>query len=239
MNAEQGARGKQARSIEKISIYGDSISTFMNLIPYGYLNYYTAEVAYENGITSQQDMWFCKVCTELNAALAVNNSYAGSLVAGESMISACAKERCEALGDPNDVDAILIYLGSNDCGYGIPIGMDDPVDRKKFYGAYRMMLHHIKSRYSKTLVVCATLLCSYARGREEIFTSSAFIQKTQEYNDAICRAAQDENCAVADLAKFKERYETLDYCHPTKVGQETLAKLWIRCLKEIIKTEDS
>lgn len=61
-----------------------------------------------------------------------------------------------------------------------------------------------------------------------------FMREDSKYNDAIRQAVQEEECYLADITLYGERYETLDYCHPTKVGHQTLAELWLKALQGIV-----
>ncbi len=61
-----------------------------------------------------------------------------------------------------------------------------------------------------------------------------FMRDDAQYNNAIRLAAKEEGCLLADLALSGERYETLDYCHPTKRGHQLLAKLWLMSLSLVI-----
>ena len=51
-------------------------------------------------------------------------------------------------------------------------------------------------------------------------------------------AAKEEGCLLADIALADERYETLDYCHPTKNGHKEIAKLWLAELKKLLTEEN-
>lgn len=48
-------------------------------------------------------------------------------------------------------------MGTNDRGFEMPIGVDNPEDPKSFYGAYRIMLRKIKKNYPLAKIVCGTL----------------------------------------------------------------------------------
>ena len=105
-----------------ISIMGDSISTFESFNPDGYCVFYDAQMQYVNGLTSVNDTWWAQVIQALHGELCVNNSYSGSKVSGESFPSACSAERCGSLHTPQvSPDIILIYMGFNDFGNGVPI----------------------------------------------------------------------------------------------------------------------
>ena len=216
-----------------ISVLGDSISTYIGYNPPGYPVYYRDDVLYDNEMTSVNDTWWKQVIDALGGELNVNNSFSGSFVAGASKSSACSDERCAGLSLFEAPDLILIYMGTNDRGYGWELGMDAPNDRRGFLGAYRSMLQKIKRNYPAARIVCATLpLWKTPEGREG--ASENFKTIASRYDEAIRTAAKDESCLLADLAAFEERYEAGMGCHPTKKGHEQLASLWLRALKGML-----
>lgn len=195
--------------------------------------YYRDDRLYDNELESVNDTWWKQVIDGVGGELCVNNSFSGSLVAGEFESSACSIVRCSELHSENTPDIILIYMGTNDRGYGIDIGLDNPHDNQKFYGAYRTMLKQIKSNYPSAKIVCATLLMGRLKDTVEL-TYDRFMRADSRYNDAIRLAVKEEGCLLADLAQSGERYETLDYCHPTKNGHKLMAKLWLESLASLI-----
>lgn len=214
---------------------GDSISTYDGYNPYGYAVYYKYDLAYENQLFSVQDTWWMQVIEFLKGALCVNNSYSGSCVSGNFDECGCSKIRCSSLGSDYPPDLILIYMGTNDRGYGVPIDFDNEQSTQSFYGAYRKMLSRIKNNYKKAKVICATLLFGYKAEYEELALSDKAIKIFNEYNQAIRLAAGEENCILCDLAASGQRYQTLDYVHPTATGHKTIAELWIKSLKECMQ----
>lgn len=220
---------KKIKSKLSISILGDSISTYDGFNPHGYSVYYKDDILYENGLESVNDAWWKQVIDGLGGELCVNNSFSGSLVAGDFPSSACSIERCSGLHGALAPDLILIYMGTNDRGYAIDFGLNAPQDNTKFYGAYRTMLKRIKDNYPSAKVICGTLLMGKLQG-----SVSPHGIEDSWYNDVIRLAAQEEGCLLADLARSGERYETLDYCHPTKNGHKLIAKLWLERLATLI-----
>lgn len=210
----------------KISILGDSISTYQGFNPPYYPVYYKDDNAYENDILSVNDTWWKQVIDAVDGELCENNSYSGSLVFGNVSSSACSEERCTSLHGTNIPDVILIYMGTNDRGYGIEI--------QKFYDAYCTMLRRIKKKYPDAKIICATLLLGYYKNGEGKLNAESVVAEF-EYNNAIRAAVKDENCLLADIASSGKCYETLDDCHPTKSGHSLIAKLWFEKLKSLLK----
>ncbi|MDE6441378.1 MAG: hypothetical protein K2L12_01320 [Clostridia bacterium] len=218
----------------KISVLGDSISTYKGYNPSGYSVYYKDDKLYDNEIESVNDTWWKQVIDGLGGELCVNNSYSGSLVSGKFDTSACSETRCSALHCETSPDIILVYMGTNDRGFDRGIGLDEPENIQKFYGAYRTMLRRIKNNYPSAKIICATLLIGYLKDRMNLYYDRFMIEDSR-YNDAIRLAVKEESCLLADIALSGERYETLDYCHPTKNGHREIANLWLEKLGEIIK----
>ena len=218
----------EVKGKRKISIMGDSISTFEGYNPPNYKVYYTLPAAKANGLESVDDTWWKKVIDGLGGELCVNNSYSGSTVVGVGKGPACSQQRCEGLHRENNTpDIILVYMGTNDRGLWAQLGLDDPDNTLCFYGAYRRMLKQIKDNYPQAKIVCATVAVPYVKGREEHKTTESFMRDVISYNDIIKLAVKEENCLLADIAETGVRYESLDGCHPTKRGHATLAKLWL------------
>ena len=214
---------------KKVSILGDSISTYMGFNPYGYPVYYKEDKSYDNEIDSVNDTWWKQVIDGIGGELCINDSYSGSLVAGVFEPSACSKERCSNLHSESAPDIILIYMGTNDRGYEIKLGLNEPENTMGFYGAYRVMLRQLKNNYPTTKIVCGTLLIGYKKDEKE-----RYIRADARYNDVIRLVAKEEGCLLADIAQSGECYETLDYCHPTKKGHKQIAKLWLAALKTLL-----
>lgn len=175
------------------------------------------------------DTWWKQVIDGMGGELCVNNSYSGSLVAGEYPSSACSAKRCSALHGETAPDVILIYMGTNDRGFEVRVGMNDPYDTQMFYGAYRAMLNQLKANYPYAKIVCGTLLTGKLKDTVKPHYDR-FTVNGERYNDAIRLAVKDEGCLLADIALSGESYETLDYCHPTKCGHKLIAKLWMEAL---------
>lgn len=217
----------------KVSILGDSISTYIGFNPRGYAVYYKEDKVYDNEINSVDDTWWKQVIDGLGGELCVNNSYSGSLVTGAFAPSACSEERCSNLHDETPPDIILIYMGTNDRGFEMNLGENCPDDTLGFYGAYRTMLKRIKNNYPTAKIVCGTLLMGRLQAGRNL-AYDRFMKEDTRYNGVIRLAAKEEGCLLADIALADERYETLDYCHPTKNGHKEIAKLWLAELKKLL-----
>lgn len=215
------------------SIVGDSISTYDGYNPWGYAVYYKDDILYDNEMVGVEDTWWMSLINCVRGKLGVNNSYSGSLVSGKYAPAGCSEERCQALHEVEKPDVILIYMGANDLGWEVPIGLDEYENTEKFYGAYRTMLQKIKKHYPEAKIICGTLLNAYLSGAEKRPTNESLLKETAEYNQAIRLAVQEEGVLLADIANFGRRYQTRDLLHPDKTGHRQIAKLWLKCLEEM------
>ncbi len=231
----------------KVSVVGDSISTYEGYNPEDYLVYYTGSQLKRYGMTDVRDTWWMRVIDALGGELCVNNSYSGSTVSGDAFPSSCCEERCSSLGrsalaDGEDVarsadtvptdgtspDLILIYMGTNDREFIVDIGFDTPDDLESFYGSYRTMLRRMKKHYPDAVIACGTLPLGKCEGCRTVGYNITW--QNPDYNNAIRRAAEEEGCVLCDLESVGERYESPDFAHPTREGHATLADLWLRFL---------
>jgi len=223
--------------VTTISIMGDSISTYFGMNPEGYSVFYDEFNLFRNYMTSVEDTWWAKVLKYLDAEICVNNSYSGSRVSGLAFPSASSDERTSFLhtGDKRP-DIILIYIGFNDFGYGVPLTSDKADSHESFYESYRDMLNKIKNNYPESRIVCATLLrgCLMRDPKWEFPETWQGIPFA-EYNNMIKKAASEMKIELADLCAYEKRYATKDGTHPTKEGHATIAELWIKYLSENVQ----
>lgn len=207
-----------------VSVLGDSISTYEGYIPKNYKVYYDEERQKRNGLTSVYDTWWAKVNQYLKAYLCVNNSYSGSKVSG-AFPGAESVERTSSLHKiAYYPDAILVYMGTNDFGFGVPVEV--------FEKAYQKMICQLRTNYPSARILCATIARSYMQGNEkweypEMYGGTAL----EEYNQAIRKVVKArKDIELMDLPNVGIRYETLDGTHPTRRGHAELAQMWISCL---------
>ena len=229
--------------MRKISIMGDSISTFEGCNPRGYAVYYDPEMQEANEMKSVEDTWWMQVIRAMGGGLCVNDSYSGSLVSGMFFPAAISDERLDSLRTETDSpDIILIYMGVNDYGYGVKISREqmglhfsrEHRDFHLFEDAYDGMLKGMRERFPGTAIVCGTLMSTAVKYRPGWgFSDSCWGTELKEYNDTIRMAAAQNGCLLADLAGTGLRYETLDGTHPTAKGHGTIAEAWIRSLGDL------
>lgn len=211
----------------KVSILGDSISTYEGYNPPEYAVFYNIGMTKKHGINSVYDTWWAKVNQYLKAYLCVNNSYSGSKVTGKKFPATSCEERLIGLRTAASIpDIILVYIGYNDWGNGIEIA--------DFKDSYGYMLSEIKRLYQNAKIICRTLMRSTViTDPDWVFPERYAGTALKKYNDTIRRLCRKEKCFLADLEDTHLRYETLDGSHPTADGHITISNAWIRCLKNM------
>lgn len=210
-----------------VSVLGDSISTYEGYIPANYKLYYDEDRQKINGLISVYDTWWAKVNQYLKAYLCVNNSFSGSKVSGE-FPSASSVKRASALHKMEHYpDVILVYMGTNDFGFGVPL--------ETFAKDYRKMMERLRGNYPSARIWCATIARSYMKGNpdwkfHEMYGGTAL----EEYNQVIREVVNErDDIVLMNLPEEGMRYETLDGTHPTRRGHEELAQMWIGCLEKL------
>lgn len=223
-----------------VSIIGDSISTYAGFVPEGHAVFYDYSMQQKNGMDSVYDTWWAKVNQALHAYLCVNNSYSGSKVTGDVFPAASSDTRTSMLHTATcSPDLILIYIGFNDFGNGVPIKADRiqnwfRKDPACFRDAYSMMLSKIKRNYPNAKIVCGTLArTAIVDNKEWCFPECFGGVRFEDYNCAIRQVCIKEGCYLADIGALQFRYETLDGTHPTRNGHISLFHAWMHCLSEL------
>ncbi len=144
---------------------GDSISTLEGCIPDGYNVYYSLDNFLQTGVITDKATWWGQVINFFCGKILVNNSWSGSRVtkllsSSSEFPSGCSRERtCNLHAEDRYPDVIMIYLGTNDYGYGVPIYSKNKSGNEKeyFYPAYLKMIRSIKNNYPLAEIWCFTI----------------------------------------------------------------------------------
>ena len=222
-----------------VSVLGDSLSTFEGYQPEGYAVFYDKEKQAVNGITSVYDMWWAKVNQALHAYLCVNNAFSGSKVAGLQFPAGNSMNRIRQLStEKHKPDLILIYLGTNDFGYGIPLYAKTATILRKtslfaFQPAYETMLDRIHRCYPKAMIACSTLQRTTKRNAPDwVFPEHICGTELEAYNEIIRATVTRKGHILADICSLDNRYETIDGFHATAQGHQTIAQNWLVFLRK-------
>ena len=209
---------------KKISILGDSISTFKGITTDDPNTFYGRVMMKKGGFRGVEDTWWMRVIHGLGGVFERDNAFAGSCVAdgyglGRGMSS---DERTGALGEP---EVILIFGGANDVGFG--------VTADSFRTAYARMLARLREKYPAAQIVCGTLI----NGRKVLDDEPYFMgekpgKPLEPFSSIIRECAAQAGARVVDMAASGLVYDTIDGCHPTAGGMAQLAELWLSELRK-------
>ena len=211
------------------SVLGDSISTFEDMQPLGYPVYYQYERRQLNDLSSHSDCWWQQVIDAFGGKLLANASFSGGYVVKspyypESLASALHPDRRERLSqNGREPDVILLYLGTNDLGYGTMAEKQDPLCC--FPTAYSALLAGLRARYPQAELWCFTLCPSDASP----FSHADFMR----YNAVIAQCAKQAGACLVDLYDPAFRYSTEDGLHPNRKGMVQIAEAALKSLAYI------
>lgn len=151
---------------KKLSILGDSISTYENWIPSGYVDFFPLY----GEVQDVDEMWWKRLLNDSGMEMCADSSSAGSTCVGDSLSPddpkfACSDYRIEALAGCEGVypDVIIVYVGTNDLLTSVPLGENDGTQAveegiiENFSDAYSLMLDKIESRFPAACIFCCTL----------------------------------------------------------------------------------
>lgn len=219
------------------SILGDSISTLAGYNPPECAVFYDWQNKYLSGIYAPEDTWWGKVIDALGGKLLMNNSYSGSLVCKhpdcEIESYGCSDTRTGGLGIGNQSpDVVMILLGLNDFGCGMPIAPADGANElSAFSTAYDAMLAKIRKHYPQAEIWCLTLPRS-CWSKNPAFEAPACRSggHIRDYCRAIRTCAEKASCRVVDIFCPDDPYDTIDGYHPTAEGMQTIADAVLRAI---------
>ncbi len=236
---------------KRISVFGDSISTFEGVTVAGNRCYYDDADTNGTGVAQPADTWWMQVIDALGGELCANGAYSSSMVAGVGFPAGCSLGRAQQILGPQGEgpDLVLVFIGINDYGWGsseaqakggsegVPEGFSKPEEGfvpglapvgalQEFAQSYNEMLENIQAQAPEAEVWCLTLMPGRLQGQ----LGSSFCYRLRgvdiaEYNEAIRRAARAKGCQVADIAAFGFDYEASDGTHPTVKGMQQIAAL--------------
>lgn len=221
---------------KKVSILGDSISTFSGYIPEGYATYYP-----HGEVDDVNETWWKQVIDYLGLELLTNASWSGSRVSGDSQGTAtcgCSDARIADLKGPDDEipDIILCFISTNDWRYGVTLGSFDSHDDIPADGVidniadgYALMLYKIRQAYPNSIVYCFTELEGRPAPNDNSYPVENANGVTQhEVNHLITEIAHIFGCKIIDLNTTGIHYwncnnYTVDtMTHPNVVGMKAI-----------------
>lgn len=224
---------------KKVSICGDSLSTFTGYIPDYYSKFYP-----ENGeITQVDDTWWMRVLNRTGMELCRNASYSGSTVSGPSLDNSDGRYSCgdrrimDLAGEAGEQpDIIIVLMGANDLLNNIPLGDYDGVSTVEegvigtFSEAYALMLDKMKRSYPDAEIYCATIaeVSRWNDKGEKFPFMNAEGLTAEDYNEWIRAIAQAKGVHLIDVyqcgitSENAQEY-TSDGTHPNAEGAGLIA----------------
>lgn len=243
---------------KKLSIYGDSISTFAGWIPQGNAVYYTGSNC---DMFYVDDTWWMKTIKALQFDLLVNNSWSGRAVSsvrdGSSAHATDAgykQANIDQLQSGNVLpEVIIIKLGINDFNNECPLGTYDgktavPTDPTTFSDAYAIMLDRIMSTYPLADVYCCTLMSCEKNGAVGFPETNGNGNTIDEFNEVIKNLASAFGAKVLNHHTCGITYYNLetymgDYVsssstglHPNPKGHSLIANATINEMDNAVRT---
>ena len=224
---------------KKVSILGDSISTFTGTMPADYNIYYP-----ESGdIPNAGQTWWGQLLANTGMVLCRNASSANTDVTGNSLAldgsaPGCSIRRLVDLRgtDGSSPDVIIIYMGIHDfarsrtLGSFTAPGVQTEGEVMVFTDAYELMLQKIKALYPAASIYCCTLL---ERCDMEGNTGAPAVNlngdTVADFNTQIKAIAAAYGASVIDFYNCGINYTnlslfTVDGIHPTWIGAGVLGQ---------------
>ena len=143
---------------KKVSILGDSYSTFLGIIPNNYATFYPNN---QNDVKEVGQTWWSLYIKAKGYELEKNDSWGGTTICGTGyggMDSSRSNfiSRVDSLGSP---DIIFVFGGTNDAWARSPIGQYQysdwtKEDCKNFRPALACLLDMLKKHYSTAKICC-------------------------------------------------------------------------------------
>lgn len=229
---------------KKISIIGDSISTYKGYNPAGY----PAKYAMSN-VTSVYYTWWHELCRRTSMSLLKNCSWSGSLTIGNSTSTTSAKAGCStkritdlASGSSNP-DIIICYIGTNDYGKNSALGtwhqtkynLTDKTNVTTFSEAYALMLNKIKKTYPNAVIYCCNIIQTTNYNIKASSAKNNIGITLSQYNNVISNISSHFNVNVINLYGCGINYSNLniytsDNVHPNRAGMNVISNYVYRHL---------
>ncbi|MBE6594844.1 MAG: SGNH/GDSL hydrolase family protein [Ruminococcaceae bacterium] len=208
--------GDTVLSGKRISILGDSISTYQNISNDASVNatllYYP--YYYRAPFPPEKTYWRL-VMDALGLVLCVNNSWSGGNLSGRADPTSGVNRATHLSRDDGTApDLIIVFMGINDLGRG--------VDADVFAADYRHTLMTLKETYPAALVCCVNLPDRDPILKQRALRFNAIIEEAV--------AAAGDGFWIADLFASRLNNDfyymnTLDGLHPDEDGMRIIAEI--------------
>lgn len=241
----QSAAEQPARSLEglKLSILGDSISTFDGYIPTDYNIYYPGS----GEISAVEKTWWFQVLGATGMELNANASSSNTNITGDSQDTTgsapgCSTKRMIDLTPGDDgpaPDILIVFMGTNDFLRSVELGSFSAPQKQEegvienFCDAYELMLQKLNALYPNTQIYFCTLLETSAGDVDENPEAWPATNRKGntigDFNAEIATIASAYNYPVIDVHNCGITYDTLDQytgdgVHPNAEGARLIAE---------------
>lgn len=228
---------------KRLSILGDSISTFSNYIPSGYTSYYPA-----GDVTDASQTWWMQLINNNNMLLGTNCSYSSSPVqSGEDRTGFVEDERVNSLANNGTPDIIIIEGGINDGKVEdlATLGEINPVidlpltstsadvyDTSTFLGAYQALITKLMVKYPNAQIACWNVPWT---SRPDVMTSDDLYKASEKIEELCtlygCIFLDIRKCGInpGNMSTYLGAGDTT-ITHPKAAGMELIAKYIEKCL---------
>ena len=215
---------------KKVSILGDSISTFyaegseMNSYYSGENQFYYPR--YSATIKTVDLTWWYQLIKNNNLTLGINNSWSGSCASGTTASAGVQDSRIDTLDDNGTPDVVIIYLGTNDCAGAYEVSV--------FAEAIETIVAKVKALGVSDIFITTLGYSAYDNGK---YTDANRIL----YNAEIRRIAGEQNCGIVPLDDYIQDDSYMFYLgdnlHYNAKGAALLAKVYEKAIKEYFGVE--
>lgn len=190
----------------KVSVLGDSYSTYEGWIPEGNEPWYGEKIG--NDVKDVKDTWWHQLIEDNGLQLELNNSWSGATICntgynGADYTHRSFLTRSGSLGD--NPDLIFVFGGTNDAWAGSPLGESDGTDMFTVRPAAKEMFKNIKANYPEAL--CVAIINT---------------ELSPEVEDAIIKACEIEEVPYVKLESIDKQFG-----HPSVHGMKQIShQVW-------------
>ena len=244
-SSSQSSQNQTPRDLSglKLSILGDSISTFDGYIPTDYNIFYPGS----GDISTVEKTWWLQVMNATGMELNANASSSNTTITGDSLDTTgsapgCSTKRMIDLTPGDDgpaPDILIVFMGTNDFLRSVELGTftePSPQDEgvvNNFCDAYELMIQKLNALYPNAEIYFCTLLETNAGDVDEYPQSYPATNKNGntigDFNAEIATIASAYSYPVIDVHNCGITYETLDQytsdgVHPNTEGAKLIAE---------------
>lgn len=244
-SSEEASEPKEARNLTglKLSILGDSISTFDGYIPTDY------NIFYPNygDISTVEKTWWFQVISATGMELNANASSSNTTISGDSSDTTgsapgCSFKRINDLTPGDDgpaPDLLIVFMGVNDFLRSVELGNFTTPEAQQegeinnFCDAYELMLQKLAATFPNTQIYFCTLLETSAGdvddNPEQFPATNENGNTIADFNAEIATIASAYNYTVIDVHNCGITYDnlpqyTIDGVHPNAEGARLIAE---------------